>query len=109
MTHARRKNVGLWADRLAPKCDNPREVAFAAEWEMENERIGGSGMVFSRLLYDHGGSETLDTSAVEVDRDRIVAATIIQWLGSNVGFSFLENALRACGYEITREKAGRRT
>lgn len=29
------------------------------------------------------------------DRDRVVAATVIQWLGTNVGRAFLEDALAA--------------
>ena len=41
-------------------------------------------------------------SSDRVERDRIVAATVIQWLGSNVGFGFLEEALRKCGYRIER-------
>lgn len=33
-------------------------------------------------------------------RERVIIATIIQWLGSNIGFDFLRRALDRCGYEI---------
>jgi len=36
----------------------------------------------------------------------IVAATVIQWLGSNVGMSFLEESLGSCGYRIKAEGGG---
>lgn len=91
------KNVGLWAERLDPKRDNPREVAFAAQWERENERLGATGAILGRLLYTPPKLDTL-----HVERDRAVAATVVQWLGSNVGFSFMEEALRQCGYRIER-------
>lgn len=33
-------------------------------------------------------------------RDRYVAATVIQWLGTNVGFSLLSTSLMECGMTI---------
>lgn len=103
------KNAGLWADRLNQH--NSREVAFAEQWEQENERINESGAIVCSLLYTngHGGGHwctekcprpRLDTE--HLDRDRVVASTIVQWLGSNVGFSFLEEALKRCGYRIVK-------
>lgn len=35
------------------------------------------------------------------DRERQIASTVIQWLGSNIGMSFLECALQRCGRKIT--------
>lgn len=32
--------------------------------------------------------------------DRYVAASVVQWLGTNVGFSFLQSAFREVGYAI---------
>lgn len=83
------KDLGLWTDRLKPERENPREVAFAAQWQDEQRRTSRGRQLLDYLL--------LDTTT---DRDRIVAATIIQWLGSGVGFGFLEQALRRCGYKI---------
>lgn len=36
-------------------------------------------------------------------RDATLAATLIQWLGTKVGFCFLESALGRCGYKSVRE------
>jgi hypothetical protein len=33
-------------------------------------------------------------------RDARVAATVIQWLGTNVGFSFMIETLRQAGYKV---------
>lgn len=37
------------------------------------------------------------------EREHRIIATIIQWLGTNVGFSFLRLCLERCGYEIVRK------
>lgn len=72
------KHVGLAAKRLDPKQDNPRELAFALQWQQENDQ---SDLLVS-LLGKAGR------------RDREVAATVIQWLGSNVGQSFIGEAAK---------------
>jgi hypothetical protein len=36
------------------------------------------------------------------ERDRNIAATLIQWLGSNVGMAFLHESLRRCGYDVAK-------
>jgi hypothetical protein len=35
---------------------------------------------------------------------RYVAATLIQWLGTNVGWAFLTEAVRRCGYKLVPTK-----
>jgi hypothetical protein len=37
-------------------------------------------------------------------REQKIIATIIQWLGTNVGFSFLTECLDKCGYHIVRKE-----
>jgi len=82
----KRKQVGLHANRLAKNALNPREVAFADQWEEEN----AVGDILSWLLGD--GVK----KATPSERDREVAATVIQWLGSNIGLSFIiESAKRS--------------
>lgn len=45
------------------------------------------------------------TAFVITPRDRKIVATIIQWLGTNVGMGFLHEALRRCGLYIgTRDE-----
>jgi hypothetical protein len=67
--------------------DNPEEKRFAEAfgrlgWRTLDYLLGGS---------DRDNGPPLDAS----DRDRMVAATVIQWLGSPVGQGFL----RDLGYE----------
>jgi len=76
----RSPHIGLSAYRLNPNQDNPREVAFAEQWSKEQ----AEGRVLGHLI---GNDFTV--------RDATVAATVIQWLGSNVGMSFLEDVIRS--------------
>jgi hypothetical protein len=86
------KNVGLSAWRLKPQQANPEEVAFAKKWNEQNQEKG----ILSYLL----DPQNRGSSAHVSDRDRMVAATVIQWLGSPVG----QNFLRELGYEKKEEK-----
>jgi hypothetical protein len=70
------KHEGFCANRLHPLADNPREVTFAKLWNEENE-----SSLLSKLIPEM------------TQRDATVAATVVQWLGSNVGMSFLRNAV----------------
>ena len=75
---------GLHAYRLKPEQGNPREVAFAEQWEIENNQ----GNVLDWLCGD--GSK----KSVASMRDIVIAATVVQWLGSNVGISFIQEAAK---------------
>ncbi len=76
-------NVGLHADRLNSNQHNPREAAFAEQWEFEqtNNHI-------LNYLVGKGKFKEITT------RDREVAATVIQWLGTTVGLGFLIEVMR---------------
>lgn len=75
------------------------EKAFAEHWEDENEvrpwLNQGHGLL--QNLFFKGSRCCHVVNAAE----RYVAATVIQWLGTNCGFSFLQEVLRKCGYYIT--------
>lgn len=88
------KHQGLHTNRLTKAADNPREVAFAEEWEKENSSAFHNRPTLEYLLGMPAGI-----------RDTTVAATIVQWLGSNVGMSFLRNALGRVGLEIVEKNA----
>jgi len=66
-----------------------REKAFADEWEVENQEIPGlnSGMGIMQHLTD-----VLDGSMTA--RDACVAASAIQWIGTNCGMCFLGKVIR---------------
>jgi len=88
---------GFSKDRLKPERGNPRELAFIEAWKRENE-------------YGTRGNHLLDQLIPNAtQRDAKVAATIIQWLGSNVGMGFLrdviyDNESIACQLGVKRGK-----
>ena len=73
------KHVGLHVYRFK---GNPDEKRFAEAWEAINQ---GSHGTLNCLLGD--GQHPVKAS----DREAVVAATVVQWLGSPVGKVWLEN------------------
>lgn len=72
---------GFRAYRLHPDAGNPREVTFADQWQRMN--VAPNVPLIPLLVPDC------------TDRDEQVAATITQWLGTNVGMSYLVNVVVA--------------
>lgn len=68
-----------------------RELAFHEQWVKEQD---GTGILFSHL-------SNLGFLPM-TQRDATLAATLIQWLGTNVGFAFLEDALKRAGFKIVK-------
>ena len=74
------KNKGMSQHRFA---QNPEEQRFAEAWD----RTCSMGRTLAYLLDpDHGAK---GKPADPIGRDVIVAATVVQWLGSPVGQGFL--------------------
>lgn len=69
---------------------NPLEAAFLKTWN--DPRFD--------LTLDYIASDRPNECGVVSDRDREIAATVIQWLGSPVGQCFLEEAT---GIEIRKQ------
>ena len=69
--------------------DNPLEQKFAEEWVKRNRE----GKI---LLYLTSPSNRLEQSDL-CERDKIIAGSVIQWLGTPVGQCFLRDVL---GVEI---------
>lgn len=100
---------GLGAHRLTHP-SSEREVAFVEQWAAEWTDILGHLLVVPAKEDEAGafpdpycinawqrcplGAPTL--------RDRQIAATVIQWLGTNVGMCFLDQALARAGYRVVR-------
>lgn len=96
------EHVGIRPQRCN---DNPREKAFMEHWLKEN-RTGRSGPgILQSLFIDSPANFSLSNGKVIIEmtnRDRQIAATVIQWLGSNIGFAFLVESLSDCGYKIVK-------
>lgn len=87
---------GLAANRIASeelRRRNPLEARLAKSWAAANDHSPQLPAVMHDLV--PGFSQ----------RDAEVAATLVQWLGSEVGFAFLSQALAEEGYLISRPKA----
>lgn len=69
-----------------------REMAFHYQWLKEQE-----DSLLCNLVHNSGLGDLVS------HRDATLAATLMQWLGTSVGFCFLEVALRDCGYKIVQK------
>lgn len=89
---------------------NALEASFARRWEEENKpRPGinyGQGLLQDLFM----GSATPGSwddlmnlpNRMITESERYVAATVVQWLGTNCGMSFLDQVLRENGLVIVR-------
>jgi hypothetical protein len=96
-------HVGYRPDR----CEHPTgdlERAFAFRWLEINTPDGGAPLLVK--LLDRGRCRSTVYSAIS-QRDAHVAATIIQWLGTNVGFGFLISVLEEAGYKLDERERNR--
>jgi hypothetical protein len=99
-------NVGISARRLE---HNEREKAFYEQWLQENAPVAGvnSGHgILQDLFIDSGDVFGFKRKVIEEinNRDRMIVATVIQWLGSNCGMCFLGEALEKFGARIVYDK-----
>lgn len=82
------RHVGMQGHRLLDRERNAEEVKIAGAWQKVNDE----GAVLGYLLGDGR------TPVTPTPRDVAVAATVVQWLGSEIGQGFL----RALGYSSKR-------
>lgn len=95
----KRQNISQNADRVAnlEPGFNDIERAFALEWQEQCQpNVGlnyGHGLLQDLFLGQRDGRPEF-TPRLLNDREHIIAATAIQWLGTNCGRSFLLNVNR---------------
>jgi|APSaa5957512622_1039677.scaffolds.fasta_scaffold83478_2 hypothetical protein len=86
-----KNHTGLRPYRLA---SNPDEQVFADQWKKVNKNPSN---LLDHLLADNPNGQCQAPAEL---RDKLVAATVVQWLGSPVGQGFL----RDCGYTKKDER-----
>ena len=86
-------HVGRRAYRFTKRDDNEQERVFAEKWQGINDEKHTKTL--AHLLAEDPNARNLPRPS---DRDKMVAATVIQWLGSPVGQGFL----RDCGFVAKR-------
>lgn len=91
------KHEGLHYYRTKRNAGNPLEAAMAHEWESLNSGVGRSTSS-NQLAYLLGDGRD---PAQPSERDAQVAATVLQWLGSPVGFRWLLDG--PIGREIAKQ------
>lgn len=85
-------NQGFRFERIAENIENSynhTEESFHKQWTQ------GDTNSYANSLNSLCGNIGIN------NRDKVVAATIIQWLGSNVGMEFLASALKKSGYKVS--------
>jgi hypothetical protein len=96
-------NVGYKVERIK---ESPIEKAFHETWLKWNEPKAGvnSGNGILQDLFIERGLNMWDRKWIaEISpRERWIVATIIQWLGTNVGMSFLHEVFREVNMHIAQ-------
>lgn len=86
---------------------NPREKAFYEEWLEENKPLpyvnNGQGILQDLFIENNGMFSKKYVTQIN-KRDRMIVATVIQWLGSNCGMGFLHQALRRFNFSIVQDE-----
>lgn len=110
------KHEGKHRERMERECHSTdRERAFAEAWAKENTPEpwlnGGVGTLDHLLCVEPTGRGAHGGLIQEMKRikdlkqeEATAAATVIQWLGTNVGFCFLQQALNNCGYQVVMKR-----
>jgi len=103
------QHYGKWHDRCK---NNPREQAFFEQWMKENIPLRGINFgngILQDIFCERDITNQSKIHYKEIinERDRMIVATVIQWLGTNCGMSFLRQALSRFGEKITTiDKSG---
>jgi len=89
-----------------------REKIFYKQWKKENKQLRwlnfGQGILQDLFAitgnnpfnFMRGG--LIGWKLIINRRDRYIVATVMQWLGTNCGWCWLEETLRKCGYRLEK-------
>ena len=83
-----------------------KEKIFADAWEEENIPKSwlnqGYGCLQNHFI-TRPNFHTMEATHKINLRERMIVATIIQWLGTNVGWCWLNETVEKCGYKIIKQ------
>lgn len=105
-----KKHKGFRHERTKFKGHGEIEKAFYEHWRKQNVGVRGINHGYGTLqdlLIDEDFNSPLKPSwfVTKINsRDRFIVATVMQWLGTNCGFCFLQEVLKSCGYSIVKDK-----
>ncbi len=105
------ENLG-WQTKRLEFDPNDIENALSNHWINENKKRPGTNFghgILHDLFFERNGHPFSVIAPTRLflkitNRDRLIVATVIQWLGTNVGFCFLKEALKKAGYNIVKIK-----
>lgn len=96
-----------WGIMLERNKFNDIEKAFSEQWHEDNiikrHMNQGHGLL-QDLFIDRDKFNNRIFHYIITRNDRTIVATVIQWLGTNVGMSFLTRALNRCGYNLVKKQ-----
>jgi hypothetical protein len=103
------KHVGSNPQRK--NINNTTEMIYAEEWEKKNQRLPWLNSGYGSLELILTERDKLCCPPI-TQRDAFVAASVIQWLGTNCGKAFIEECEkqireRAPEFELARKTASR--
>jgi len=81
---------------------NDLELAYLAKYVEQESKAHSRASVLAYLLNPESSYDTF-TPQEPKDHDHMVAHTMVQWLGTNVGMAFVQDALESAGYEIVKK------
>lgn len=87
-----------------------REKAFSMAWRKTNKSISflNHGYGTLQCLFTHHEKWFVRHDLIIKKRDRYIVATAIQWIGTNVGFCWLQEVLESLGYKLVKIKKAER-
>jgi|694.fasta_scaffold94031_1 hypothetical protein len=100
-------NIGIDVKRIE---HNPREKAFHDQWLQDNYPSAGIDFghgILQNLFFEPTTGWLQQAKCLEEinKRDRMIVATVIQWLGSNCGMAFLSESFKRFGGSINYSEA----
>jgi len=101
------KHIGLHAHRLLYDSYGS-EMAFAKEWTALQPKPPMLPLLVKLIHREKSSITGIENYYPErlTQREAEVAATVVQWLGSPVGWCFLEQCIERCGYQLKKKKNG---